>query len=379
MKHIYKILALALLIVIAACSSDDDGQRRLVVTTVSDIEIAISPLGNMLGDTLTEVPGTSSRGSVTFAIVSQSLNVFNITEDTGQLMISDPSLIRQNENTVVQAIVSVTREEITENTNIILTILPVCSDVDISNFLDTSLFAENLLVVNSNSPDNILEAAGSIEGNCDSFLTLTGGDPLALGECFDSVLQIIFLEGNGNTGQVVLERQDYCTGGIEIDGIGTYNLQNGAILIDVNRTENGVTESFGTVTISLRGCPSTVMTSIWSGDLNYEEITIGISEPGTGSAGCGSLTLMGDVGFFECDQGFVPTINYILTPDSPGATSGEITAEPQGYSCFDGSETLSYQATGTYDEITGEIELNYEFSENGDPSFLSGITIVTAN
>jgi len=120
-------------------------------------------------------------------------------------------------------------------------------------------------------------------------------------------------------------------------------------------------------------CPS--KSNIWWGDLTLVDVGFATSS-GTGSANsngdCDVLLIEGDL-----IGGAVAEVTYYLTPASEGATNGTIEAPKGLYDCC--TSAYEYEATGTYDELTQTILLDYVFYRPDGTIFWTGQTIITPN
>lgn len=132
------------------------------------------------------------------------------------------------------------------------------------------------------------------------------------------------------------------------------------------------------VSIANDDCPTKYYN--WFGNLSITDVgypAVG----GTGSANaagdCDVLVVVGDI----AGGGIVSTTNFFLTPDSEGATFGTVDVPRQVYctNCSGGMDAF-YTASGTYDEETNVILVDYTLVRTDGASFWDGQTeIVPAN
>lgn len=121
-------------------------------------------------------------------------------------------------------------------------------------------------------------------------------------------------------------------------------------------------------------CPS--QSNIWWGNLSMEDVGFSVN-PGVGSANsngdCDILVIEGDL----IGGGASAPITFYLTPAGDGATNGTIEAPKGLYDCC--GPAYEYEASGTYDEATQTIELDYTFFQADGSVFWTGQTIITPN
>lgn len=120
-------------------------------------------------------------------------------------------------------------------------------------------------------------------------------------------------------------------------------------------------------------CPS--KSNIWWGNVTLVDVGYATTG-GTGSANsngdCDVLVIEGDL-----IGGAVAAVTYYLTPAADGASSGTIEAPKGRYNCC--ATAYEYEATGTYDETTETILLDYIFYRADGSIFWTGQTIITPN
>lgn len=120
-------------------------------------------------------------------------------------------------------------------------------------------------------------------------------------------------------------------------------------------------------------CPS--KSNIWWGNVTLVDVGYATTG-GTGSANsngdCDVLVIEGDL-----IGGAVAAVTYYLTPASDGASTGTIEAPKGLYDCC--ATAYEYEATGTYDETTQTILLDYIFYRADGSVFWTGQTIITPN
>ncbi len=115
-----------------------------------------------------------------------------------------------------------------------------------------------------------------------------------------------------------------------------------------------------------------VNTDIWNGDLDLQDI-FGDTAEGVGVSGCDNLTINADLLIIGCEK--IPEVLFTFEPTAPGETSGTVTAEMQDYDCIEGFD-IQFEGTGTYDETTGIIEIEYSWTDgSGDPPIEGFVTV----
>jgi len=120
--------------------------------------------------------------------------------------------------------------------------------------------------------------------------------------------------------------------------------------------------------------------SIWFGDIVVSEGgSSTASTGGVNAAGdCNILVVTGDVfGFGAEDDKEIP---ILLTPSSEGATSGTVTIDDQLYcQACSSNMNVNVKGTGTYNEVTKVITVNYTITRSDSASATGTITIRPAN
>ncbi len=126
------------------------------------------------------------------------------------------------------------------------------------------------------------------------------------------------------------------------------------------------------ITIVNDDCPAN--TSIWFGNVTVDDVGFS-SDVGTGSADsegtCNILVVSGNF------IGATAPVTFVLTPSAPGATEGSIVAERQLYDCC--APAYEYEASGTYDETTGIIEVDYSFYRADGSLWFTGTNTIVAS
>ena len=126
------------------------------------------------------------------------------------------------------------------------------------------------------------------------------------------------------------------------------------------------------VTIVNDDCPAN--TSIWFGNVTVDDVGFS-STVGTGAADSeGSCNILVVTANFI---GATAPVTFVFTPESPGATSGTVVAERQLYDCC--APEYEYEASGTYDESTGIIEVDYSFYNPDGSLFFTGTNLIAAS
>ncbi|MFS4467849.1 hypothetical protein [Maribacter sp. 2210JD10-5] len=162
---------------------------------------------------------------------------------------------------------------------------------------------------------------------------------------------------------------------VQSEGYTGYDVENtlwSASDCDGDGINNGVEVTDGTdpYVIDGEGCTSEIDTSVWNGRLDLEEDFEGdlILTEANGVAGCGTLTLVGDFLSFGCESSSAPSVILVLTASSEGATDGTVVAERSSYDCLTDTND-EFEASGTYDETTATIILDYTVYSEGEESF----------
>ncbi|WP_394972819.1 cadherin repeat domain-containing protein [uncultured Croceitalea sp.] len=378
MKKLY-IFPIILLVLLIACTTEDDSKPTVLTTADHIIDIQDNVI---VGDTIGIVPGTSNKGTISYEIVSQTPDgAFTIGETYGELIVADASLISSETNPQMTLEVMVSKEDLNKISNVIINVSMAaeCLDVDLS-------FWEDTITIEEDGSSHVVEGVGTA-GEC-GILTLAVTDfiDFLCDQEGELLLRFIPSENDDTTGMVIIDEMEYACDGfatILLSGTGEYDISTGTILLDYAYEGLGPFPITGSKIITIGantggGCTSTVNTAIWNGTLDLVETDpdFGGTSAGEGVAECGELIVSGDLAFSGCDAG-IPEITMVLTPESTGATNGTVTVARQSYDCFDGF-AIEYEATGTYDELTEIIELNYNLydGDTGD-NFAQGVNIIT--
>lgn len=119
MKLCSKIFIALILLTALSCSKDDDGNDEVIITvSTGDFNVTIdeNPLN---GQSLGTVQGMTNSGSVSFSIVSQTLNsAFAVDATTGELTVDNEMLYDYETNPILTGIVKVATGDISENSEI---------------------------------------------------------------------------------------------------------------------------------------------------------------------------------------------------------------------------------------------------------------------
>jgi hypothetical protein len=132
------------------------------------------------------------------------------------------------------------------------------------------------------------------------------------------------------------------------------------------------------VVITNDDCPTQFMN--WFGSLSLYDVGYD-TYAGTGSANetgdCDVLVVTGDVAGGGIATG---SFDFFFVPDSEGATSGTINVPSQLYcTACSGGLDVNYVATGTYDETTNTILVNYTLVRSNGTTVYTGQLEVTPN
>lgn len=124
--------------------------------------------------------------------------------------------------------------------------------------------------------------------------------------------------------------------------------------------------------------PTVAKVNIWIGDLSITDDNYG-SGTGTGSGGAGgicggSLTV---TGYFFNTGNPSSTMVIKFLQSSPGSTSGLVSVAR--FQVFQSITNYEYEASGTYNEVTKKIVLNYTVFNTSDNSSFTGTQTITAN
>ncbi|MEM6524786.1 MAG: Calx-beta domain-containing protein [Bacteroidota bacterium] len=132
-------------------------------------------------------------------------------------------------------------------------------------------------------------------------------------------------------------------------------------------------EGVGEITVAILNDDCPANTSVWFGAITVVDVGFS-SEEGLGAANdngdCDILVVTGNY------VGATSPIIWDFTPESPGATNGTVIADRQRYFCCS-PEEYEYEATGTYDEVTGVIEADYNFYRTDGSLWFTGTTQIT--
>ncbi|AUP80604.1 cadherin repeat domain-containing protein [Flavivirga eckloniae] len=225
-KLIYIIIVLGCF---SACTTEH--VKPLIVQTDDFVgELAISAV---VGDTIGTIPGTSTKGTVTYTINSQTpADIFSVDETYGELIVASDAVANLPINSMVVLEVSVSKEGVSQISNVEITVVP--PPVDVTPWVGTVLVTQ--IDFFSGLPVTKEVPATDIDNGQ---LLLSGGDPFDL--FCDENSEIIITFGQLTTatvGPVTISQPFICYGGtnLNIDGTGTYNTETKEILIDFNIT-----------------------------------------------------------------------------------------------------------------------------------------------
>lgn len=124
--------------------------------------------------------------------------------------------------------------------------------------------------------------------------------------------------------------------------------------------------------------PTVPKVTTWIGDLSITDDSFG-SGTGTGSGGAGgicggSLTVNG----YFFNSGNPPsTMTIKLLQNSPGSPTGLVSVSR--FQAFQSITQYEYEASGTYNETTKKIVLNYVLYNTSDNTSFTGTQTITAN
>ncbi|MDC6367793.1 MULTISPECIES: hypothetical protein [Flavobacteriaceae] len=368
--YITKVLFMAVLLLNWGCDDKDqfelvNDSKPLVVQT-SDFNLTIEEGEVIIGDTLGIVQGTSNKGTVSFEFASQTPeNSMRLDAVTGVLTVADESLFIAE--TQVQGTVTVSKDNVAENMNITITV------EEATTACPSPIFNVFTWTGNLNSEDvgfGTSPAVGLPSPSCDQLIIQ--GDILGYGcELVPEIVLTFTPDSEGaTTGTVNGTQQSWeCFEGenfaLDFPFDGTYNETTGVIQIGYEFYFEGEFSFDGQLIIT-PNCESTVDTSIWSGNLNAEDVGFSTSQA-EGVASCGKLLIKGDVLGYGCEN--MPEFEITLNPSSDEATSGTVSGGQQTWNCFEGENFELLILGGTYDEISGEIAVDYEFYAEGEFSF----------
>lgn len=124
--------------------------------------------------------------------------------------------------------------------------------------------------------------------------------------------------------------------------------------------------------------PTVAKVNIWIGDVSITDDNYG-SGTGTGSGGAGgicggSLTV---TGYFFSPGNPASTMVIKFLQSSPGSNSGLVSVNR--FQVFQTIPNYEYEASGTYNEATKKIVLNYVVYNTSDNSSFTGSQTITAN
>ncbi|WP_303315319.1 cadherin repeat domain-containing protein [Flavivirga abyssicola] len=323
MKYFKKILVpLLSVLLVSACTSDDENtpDRGVVVTTL-DFNTTI--LDNLeFGDVVGNIKGRTNIGLVSFEIISQTPEgALSIDEIVGELTVANPDIIDASVNPEIVLTVTVKNGDVSKNSNITIAVeaAPVDNDGD-GIFSDTDQ--------DDNDP--------CVPSQLPNYTDFDETNPIWMAADCD---------GDGDT--------------------------------------NGDEIANGTNPYESATCDSMVDTDIWSGPLAFKDEVFGDvyeynSNPNSPPiAGCGFLFVSDPLDYIfnygPCADTDTLDITLTFEPDFDGATEGTVSVTEQDYTCD--FLVSTFTATGTYDELTETIILNYTVDEEGD--IFDGILTIT--
>ena len=373
MKTIYKAMITMALIGmgIASCTNDDD-ESVILVSTPATFEITIESGNLIVGDTIGFVPGTSNKGSVIYEIIDQNpAGALNIAKDYGELTVADASFFKSEG--VITVDVGVSKENIMQTSKVTITLEKPCPAINLRNM-------EGMAQVLEEGVDPIAVSTEAMA--CGQLKVIGDFGDFGCAQTPSVILEFLPGESDGQ-GSIVGASQPYgCNEGdnLTFEASGSYNLDDGEAPIDYSIFEDGEEILNASVIISVEQeeCTSMVDASVWDGTVVVESIDgVFVTFDGEALANCDELEVTGDLAGYACDD--VPTLVFTLTPASEGATNGVIEAARQPYgpgACYD-DVFLEFEASGTYNEDTGLIELEYTVHEDGfDP--VTGLTNISS-
>ncbi len=318
MKYFRKIVAPLLLVLLVSCTSDDENapDRGVIVTTL-DFNNTILENAEF-GDVVGIIKGRTNIGLVSFEITSQTPEgALAIDEIVGELTVANPDVIDANTSPEIVLVVTVKNGDVSKTSNVTITVEPLIDD----------------------------------DGDGISF----DEDPDDTDPCIPS--QLPNYDGYDATNPIWMAGD--CNG----DGVS-----NGEEIVNGTNPYE---------------CLSTINVSIWSGSLSFTDEAFGFtnnhnSNPDTPPlAGCGSLTITDPLNFNSflgpCPADSMLEITLRFTPASDGATDGTVTVPAQDLTC--GFPLGTYSATGTYDELTETIILNYAM-DDGFGFIINGVLTI---
>ncbi|MDC6367532.1 MULTISPECIES: hypothetical protein [Flavobacteriaceae] len=347
--HNIKFTVCSLLLLFAVIACDEDREIPLTLTTTDYTTEIFDNL--TVGDTIGFVPGTSSQGSVTYEVLSQSPEgVVTVTSDYGYIIVADESLINSITYPQIDLEVNVSKADISKTSSVAITVKEfiACTDVDLSGL-------QGELELQEEGFDPI-----SGEGTALSCGNYTLKADLVSYGCSDiPEIQLEFSEAVDGISEITMARQPYsCWEGsnLEIEGFGSYDLNENTIELNYTLYDEGSELFGGVVNISSLGggdeCSATANSNLWAGNTDVEDVGFGSVEMQT-IAECGELTLVGGDLF---GNGCSDSNDLIILLADDGTASMEL----QEWEC-DGGGKEYVSATGTYDEETTTITLEYKY------------------
>ncbi len=296
------------MVLLVGCSSDDENtpDRGVVVTTL-DFNATI--LDNVeFDEVIGNIKGRTNLGQVTFEVISQTPeDALAVDEIVGELTVANPDIIDAAISPEITLVVAVKNGDIVKNSNVTITVeaAPIDTDGD-GVFSDTDQD----------------DTEPCIPAQLPNYQDFDPTNPIWItGDC----------DGDGET--------------------------------------NGDEFANGTNPYESETCNSSVNVAIWDGPLSYKDEVFGDvfehdSNPDTPPfAGCGFLVVTDPLNFGPCADTDSPDVTLIFTPSSDGATDGMVAVAMQPYTC--NTFIATFIATGTYDEVTETIILNYTVDDQG--------------
>ncbi|MGD1946530.1 MAG: hypothetical protein ACFB0A_09785 [Croceivirga sp.] len=395
MKTYFPFL-LFLVLGLSACSEDTDPANDPLIVSTRDLNFNISE-GVVIGTVIGQLNGTSNKGSVDFAIVSQSPEgaVALAADNPRNLIVADTSLFNAMENPRIEAIIAVTKEEVTRNASISIAVNSNCPMIDLSVFNTTLNIQTGFLNFN---PDNgLINPLGSnFQGediDC-GILRITGPDPLGFIDLNDEIeIQFIPSEDNPDIGTVSMEFEyGFSFFRSNISGEGTYDFEAGLIQIiyddgqfddntmEINIASNGAPPQFDCNPLgpNLSSFNNSNTISIAVGDAPENETIAATNLNGTVEDCVLTITGFNLFGLSCTDEnpqeiilGFEPVLNFEQTAFIPGLFGAQINGF--FYEC----SGLTYQGSAELNEATNKITLEW-FSFDGVMD-IEGTATITPN
>lgn len=123
MKTIKFLMLLVIAVVFTSCNSDDEPKNQAPVS--EDMEISLDE--NPTSDILTTIVATDFEGDdLTYSIISQTpANSIQINETTGEVFIFDINAFDYEQNTIIQAIISISDGVNSTEIELIINILDI--------------------------------------------------------------------------------------------------------------------------------------------------------------------------------------------------------------------------------------------------------------